>query len=103
MRISVADIGRTFGRQTSAYAEYRIFSTVARFSDVVHEARVSLTSRQGGGARCVVCLAVNDGEPLRVSARGRHVYDAINCAAERITEELRRHADSRLSRDRPHS
>jgi ribosome-associated translation inhibitor RaiA len=98
MRIWVTDIGCTFGRQTRAYAEYRIFSSVARFSDVVHEAGVSLISRRrGGAARCVVSLAVNDGGRLRVSARGRHVYDAINRAAERIGEELRRHTDLRLS------
>jgi ribosome-associated translation inhibitor RaiA len=98
MRISVTEIGCTFGRQTRAYAEYRIFSSVARFSDVVREAGVSLTSgREDGAARCVVSLVVNEGGRLRVSARGRHVYDAINRAAERIGEELRRHAGIPLS------
>jgi ribosomal subunit interface protein len=97
MRILVTDIGGTFGRQTRAYAEYRIFSTVARFGDVVHEADVSLTSRRRGAARCDITLGLNDGRRLRVSARGRHVYDAINRAAERIGEELRRHTDVRLS------
>ena len=92
MRITVTDIGCTFGRQTRAYAEYRIFSRLARFDTVVHEAEVSLTSaRAGGGARCAVVLRVDDGGTLRVSARGRQVYDAINCAAERISKELRRH------------
>jgi ribosome-associated translation inhibitor RaiA len=98
MRIFVTDIGGTFGRQTRAYAEYRIFSTMARFGDVVHEADVSLASRRtGGAARCVVALTVNDGRRLRVSARGRHVYDAINHAATRIAEALRRHTDVTLS------
>ena len=98
MRISVTDIGRTFGRQTRAYAEYRIFTSVARFGDVVHEANVSLTSRQAGGtARCVVALTVEEGGHLRVSASGRHVYDAINRAAESIGHELRRHCDHTLS------
>jgi hypothetical protein len=98
MRISVTDIGCTFGRQTRAYAEYRIFASLARFSNVVHEAGVSLTSRPlGGPARCVVSLTVNDGGRLRVSARGRHVYDAINRAAERAGEELRRHTAVTLS------
>ena len=92
MRISVTDIGCTFGRQTRAYAEYRIFSSMARFSDVVREASVTLTSmRAGGAARCVVALTVDDGGRLSISARGRHVYDAINRAGERIGEELRRH------------
>jgi ribosome-associated translation inhibitor RaiA len=91
MKISVIDIGCTFGRQTSAYAEYRIFSRLARF-DTVHEAEVVLTSaRAGGGARCAVVLRVDDGGTLRVSARGRHPYDAINRAVERIGKELRRH------------
>jgi ribosome-associated translation inhibitor RaiA len=98
MRISVTDIGSTFGRQTRAYAEYRIFSSVARFGDVVHDADVSLTSRRAGGpARCVVALTVDDGSRLRVSAIGRHVYDAINRAAERIGHELRRHTAVTLS------
>jgi ribosome-associated translation inhibitor RaiA len=98
VRISVTDVGCTFGRQTRAYAEYRIFSSVARFGDVVHNADISLTSRHvGGAARCVVALTVDDGGRLRVSARGRHVYDAINRAAVRIGKELRRHTDPRLS------
>ena len=98
MRISVTDIGRRFGRQTRAYAEYRIFSSVARFGDVVHEADVSLTSRRAAGAaRCVVALTVDGGGHLRVSARGRHVYDAINRAAERIGQELRRYTAITLS------
>jgi ribosome-associated translation inhibitor RaiA len=98
MLILVRDIGCTFGRQTRAYAEYRIFSSVARFGDVVREADVSLTSRRAGSAAtCVVALTIDDGGRLRVSARGRHVYDAISRAAARIGEELRRHTDSRLS------
>jgi ribosome-associated translation inhibitor RaiA len=92
MRLTVVDIGRTFSTQTRAYAEYRIFSSVARFSDVVHDANISLTlTRAHGAARCVVSLTVDDGGRLRISARGRHVYDAIDRAGDRIGEELRRH------------
>jgi ribosome-associated translation inhibitor RaiA len=96
MRISVTDVGSTFGRQTRAYAEYRIFSSLARFSDVVHDADVSLTSTtptEGPKALCVVVVTVDDGGRLQVRARGRHVYDAINRAAQRIGDALRRHSD----------
>lgn len=94
MRVSVTDIGCAFSRQTRAYAEYRIFSSVVPLSGVVHEAGVSLTSRRAGGAaRCVVSLTIDDGSHLRVSAGGRHVYDAINRAAARISEVLRQHTD----------
>ena len=100
MRISVTDIGRTFGRQTRAYAEYRIFSSLARFSDVVRDADVSLISTrptETSRVLCVVVVTVNDGGRLRVRARGRHAYDAINRAAQRIADALRRHSDIVLS------
>lgn len=90
----MTDIGHTCGGQTRAYAEYRIFSSVARFTDVVHDATISLRPRRAGAAaRCVVSLTVHDGGRLRVSAGGRHIYDAINRAAERIDDALRRRTD----------
>jgi ribosome-associated translation inhibitor RaiA len=102
MRIAVTDVGRTFGRQTRAYAEYRIFSSLARFSRVVHDVDVTLTLTStslthGSKALCVVVVTVGDGGRLHVRARGRHVYDAINRAARRIGDALRRHTDIALS------
>jgi ribosome-associated translation inhibitor RaiA len=100
MRIAVTDVGRTFGRQTRAYAEYRIFSSLARFSHVVHDVDVSLTAASrtdGSRARCVVVVTVGDGIRVQVRATGRHAYDAINRAAQRIGQALRRHADIPLS------
>jgi ribosome-associated translation inhibitor RaiA len=93
MRIEVTDIGRTFGRQTRAYAEYRMFSILAPFDDVVREVAVSLTSAaRGRSVVCAVLVGVKTGAPLRVSARGRHAYDAINRVADRLGPALRRHA-----------
>jgi ribosome-associated translation inhibitor RaiA len=93
MRVTVRDVGCAFGRQTSAYAEYRIFSSLARFGDVVREADVSLTSRRSqGAARCVVTLSMDEGRRLQISARARHVYDAIDRAAARLGRALRRPA-----------
>jgi ribosome-associated translation inhibitor RaiA len=100
MRIAVSDVGRTFGRQTRAYAEYRIFSSLARFSHVVRDVDVSLTSTNptdGPKALCAVVLTVGDGSRLHVRARGRHAYDAINRAAQRIGDALRRYTDTPLS------
>jgi len=92
MKIQVADIARTFGRQTRAYAEYRIFSSLARFSDVVQEAAVSLTpADRGHTVVCSVVVGFEAGMPVRVTARGRHAYDAINRVAHRIGPALRRH------------
>ena len=93
MRIEATDIGRTFGRQTRAYAEYRVFSSLAGFSDVVREAAVSLTpAARGRSVVCSVTVDVEKGAPVRVTARGHHAYDAINRVAARLAPTLRRHA-----------
>ena len=91
MKIEVTDISRTFGRQTRAYAEYRIFSSLAAFSNVVHEVTVSLTS--GARSRSVVCsvlVGLETDVPVHVTASGRHAYDAINRVADRIGPAMRR-------------
>ena len=95
MKIAVTNIGRTFGRQTRAYAEYRVFSSLARFSDVVLAATVCLRppSVKGRSVVCRVCVTVQQGSRLQVTARGRHPYDAINRAADLIGDALRTHSE----------
>lgn len=91
MKIDVTDISRTFGRQTRAYAEYRIFSSLAAFSNVVREVSVTLKS----GSRSVVCSVLVDldtDSTVQVTAKGRHAYDAINRAADRLSPAMRRSA-----------
>ena len=98
MKIDVTDIGSTFGRQTQAYAEYRVFGSLAQYSDVVREAVVSLTRAVNGhSVVCSVLVGLENGLPVRVTARGRHAYDAINRAARRIGPTLRRHTPVALS------
>jgi len=90
MKIQVTEIARTFGRQTRAYAEYRIFSSLARFS-IVQEATVSLTpDDRGRTVVCSVVVGLDRGMSVRVSARGRHAYDAVNRVAQRIGPAVRR-------------
>jgi hypothetical protein len=97
MKIEVTDIARTFGRQTRAYAEYRIFSSLAGVSGV-REAAVSLTPAPGSHTvLCSVVVGFEMGMPVRVTARGRHAYDAINRVAHRIGPALRRHTQVALS------
>jgi hypothetical protein len=98
MKIDVTDIARTFGRQTRAYAEYRIFSSLAGFGDVVQEAAVSLTPAvRGRSVVCSVLVGFATGVPVRVIARGRHAYDAINRVAHRIGPALRRRTDAAVA------
>jgi hypothetical protein len=98
VRIAVSDAGRVFGRQTRAYAEYRIFSRLARFGDIVRQADISLSALPTDSADvlCRVVVAVGDGRCLRVAARGRHVHEAINRAAQRIGDAVHRHLELAL-------
>jgi hypothetical protein len=92
MRIEVTDIGRTFGRQTRAYAEYRMFSSLAPFSDLVRKATVSLMPEsKGHSVVSSVLIGLQGGAAVRVTARGRHAYDAINRVADRIGPTMSRH------------
>ena len=52
----------------------------------IHEVVVVLIPSEGGdgAVTCTVSAAGADGEAIRVSAPGRHVYDAIDRAASRI-------------------
>jgi len=59
----------------------------------VRQVTVSLTSgATGRSMECSVLIGLQTGVPLQVTARGRHAYDAINRAADRLAPALRRHA-----------
>ena len=78
--------------QTRAYAEYQVFASLASFSRLVQDVQVRLDSSSGRGANvfCVVLVQTTSGKRARVRARGRHAYDAINRAADRIREAIER-------------
>ena len=97
MHIEGAGISRLFGRQTRAYAEYRAFSGLARFSHIVHGATVTLTRAERQMVVCVVTVALEDGRRVRIRSRGRHPYDAINRAADRIGDQVRRHVSAGIA------
>ena len=90
MNIAATDVALTFGRQTRAFAEDRIFRSLARHGDAVREADVSLTPDQRGhSVVCSVLVSLQNGMLVGVTARGRHAYDAINRVVHRIDSTLR--------------
>lgn len=91
MRIDVRSTEGGFDDQTRAYAEFRIFAAMARFSRDIEEATVTLAQPSGVGRaiRCAVSITLPGGARLHVNARGRHAYDAINRAVDRIGALLR--------------
>ena len=76
-------------KQTRAYAEYRVFAGLACFSRLVQDVEVQLnSSSDGADVSCAVSVHTTSGRRARVGARGRHAYDAINRAAERISQRF---------------
>ena len=88
--------------QTRAYAEYRIFSSLARFAEHVEAATVSLATDTGGhGVFCAVVVKLVSGSSVRLTARGRHAYDAVNRVAHRLGHALERHVEPTLAASGP--
>ena len=92
MNVNVTDIAVAFGRQTRAFAEERIFRSLARFSEIVRQVDVWLTpGLKGHPVVCLVLVSLENGALVSVTARGRHAYEAINRVAHRIGPTLQRH------------
>jgi ribosome-associated translation inhibitor RaiA len=87
--------------QARAYAEYRLFATLARHIPVIRSVRVMLAhARRSDGAdrvTCVVNLFLEPTGSVRARAQGPHAYSAIDCAAERIGDLMARRTTQSMS------
>ena len=96
MRIEVIGEDASSNVQARTYAEYRVFAVLARHASHVRGARVVLRRDERDGTRdTVICAVTVNLEPsgsVRTRSRGRHVYEAINRAVERIGDIMRRRA-----------
>lgn len=97
MRMTVTDVAGAFESQTGIYAEYRIFSTLAKFSTVVSDVDVTLAATSDGATLCEVVAIVGDGVRVHARAGEWHACDAIDQAARRIAGAVGRHIDVLLS------
>lgn len=85
----IAVIGSEIGDQTRAYAEYRVFSRLTRFSHALTGASVALTRVVAdGSATCTLTAHLTDGNRTQVRARARHAHDAIDRATDRLSMML---------------
>ena len=99
MRIDVHGTGHHFDDQTRAYAEYRVFSTLAPLADVVEQVGIGLVRAAAAGepatARdvfaCSVSITLRSGRQLGVASHARHPYKAIDCAARQIATVANAH------------
>ena len=104
MRVYVSSLDAAINPQIMAYAEYRIFAALARYS-AVREAHVVLHRVEPGGAvKCSVTIE-DAAEPRQTSAKGLQAAAAIDRAAERVKRLMRVSVDQHSHRaddqDRP--
>lgn len=94
MQLTVRDEEKQFDRQTHAYAEYRVFSTLASDGSSHRAVTVTLTRMDGTGSRypvqCTVAVTMSCGDVARVRAPARHPYAAIDRAAALIGKAVQR-------------
>ena len=89
MRIFVTSLGAAVNPQILAYAEYRLFAVLARYA-MVRGTRVVLRCGADGGVRCSVTIDFDSTASARASVKGLHAVGAVDRAADRIAELMRR-------------
>ncbi len=89
MRVYVSSPSPAFGPQILAYAEYRLFTVLARYPSV-RGAQVLLQGDRDGSVRCSVTIDFDAAAPARARVKGTHAALTIDRAAGRVAALLRR-------------
>lgn len=88
MFIELISEGESTSAQARAYAEFRIFATLARHSRRIRGVKVIVRIPQGSKAAdlvtCVVHVTLEHSGNVRTRASGPHAYKAIDDAAKRV-------------------
>jgi ribosome-associated translation inhibitor RaiA len=89
MGVHVVGDGEAITAQTRAYAEYRVFATLAAHTHRVSRAQIVLRHENQPGApgNCtceVTLLLLGRRARLRIRAQGLHPYSAIDRAVARL-------------------
>jgi ribosome-associated translation inhibitor RaiA len=94
MRIEVIAEDESINAQARTYAEYRVFTALARHIQHIRGVRVALRPDERDGTRdtvvCAVTVALEPSGSIRIRACGPHAHAAIDRAVERIGDLVRR-------------
>lgn len=101
MQIDIVGENHIVTTEVRAYAEYRVFATLARYAAIVRSARVVLRPAEPGPTgRSILCTLTVFLEPsgfVRVRARRPVAHGAINRAADRLSELMSRRTAQRTT------
>jgi ribosome-associated translation inhibitor RaiA len=92
MRIQITPQDDSVSARTRAYAEYRVFTTLARHSRRIQSVWVSLgpPDLQSETVTCEVNVTLQTSGTARAMGRGHHAHAAIDEAAESIGQVVDR-------------
>ena len=100
-RIIVTGDETLLSPQARAYAEFRMFSVVARHTRRVQRVHIVLTpisgDADGDRLQCAVSVDLAHSPMLQIRATGRHLNEAINRAVERLGGEMDQRPEERRS------
>ena len=96
MRIEVIDSCGLTTVQARAYAEYRLFATLAQHARLIRSVRVTLEQLEGkgvaDGVTCAVDVVLEPSGSIRARANGLRPHGAIDRAAARIGDLMTQRA-----------
>ena len=94
MRIDVIDTDDSTTPQARAYAEYRLFTALARHTRAIRGVRVELAGAErngsAGAVTCAVHVMLVPSGSARARTQGPHAFGAIDRAADRIRDLMAR-------------
>jgi ribosome-associated translation inhibitor RaiA len=99
MRMPLTGNGVIITDQLQTYAEYRLFTSIARYQALIHAINVTLGHDPGNRSRylCIVGVDLNSGEQIKIRSYGAHPNAAIDRAADRTSLRLSRRTSPHVS------
>ena len=99
MRIPLTGKDVIITDQLQTYAEYRLFTSIARYQALICEVNVTLEHNRGNLGRflCVVTVDLGPGEQIKIRAYGAYPNAAIDRAADRTSLRLSHRSSHQIS------
>ena len=99
MRMPLTGKGVIITDRLQTYVEYRLFTGIARYQNLIRRINVTLEHKRGnrGQFMCVVAVDMESSEQIKIRAYGAHPNAAIDRAADRTSLRLSHRSSHHVS------